>query len=132
MIARLPPILRNASADRPDAPAAVAFERDRRDTIEIALPAAMVARFVAMLADTVGSAAMPPDGAPPRDTTSPDAVERLLGSAIAGRDGSGSARVMRSPAGLYSPEYLRIAVTDADAIAIALVSRAARGMPGPA
>ncbi len=124
---KLPTLRRSAPGEPAAPPAAPGDPADR--SLEIALPAGVMARFVAALGSPrslVGDAA----GAllaPRAAVLSPDSVEGLLASAIGAAGGVGTARVVRSPAGLHSPEYWRIVVTGANGTAIDVVRRAARG-----
>ena len=98
------------------------------DTVEIALPSRAVARFAASLSGSVRDVGIDPAVQDSdRDNVSPTVLERLIASAIAETGGTGAPRVTRSPAGLYSPEYWRIVVTDANAAAVSVVRRAVRG-----
>lgn len=110
------------------------------DTIEIALPCAVVPRFAAALDAAVRyGAALPDQDSLPdaldvpaeaaRDLgpVSPARLQSLLATAIDHYGGAGRATVTRSPAGLYSPEYWRIAVADASRTTVEIVSLASRG-----
>lgn len=101
------------------------------DTIEIALPCAVVPRFAEalnsimdVLRDDNGT-----DDEPVRDLgpLSPLGLEALLAAAISRSGGAGRPSVSRSPAGLYSPEYWRIAVADASRSVVDIVTLASRG-----
>lgn len=100
------------------------------DAVRIALPSALVSRFATAL--TAGSAQ--PGGRGPAvpaiaGTPSPRDLERLIAVAVARAGGTGTPRVTRSPAALYSPEYWRIELSDADRLAVGVVTLAARGVP---
>lgn len=105
------------------------------DTIEIALPCAVVPRFTAALRSimSVLSDGDGPHDVPVRETgpVSPRGLETLLTTAIARSGGAGRPTVTRSPAGLYSPEYWRIAVTDASRATVDIVTLASRGATQP-
>ncbi|MEK6720348.1 MAG: hypothetical protein AABZ33_06705 [Chloroflexota bacterium] len=97
------------------------------DTIEVALPTCAISRFVAALASSDHDAQ--PAGARPTrfDAPSVGTVERVLRSALADADATGTPRVLHSKPGLYAPEYWRIVVLGADPVAVGLVTRAVRG-----
>lgn len=101
------------------------------DTIEIALPCAVVPRFAEALSaimdvlkDDNGIDAEPVHD---RSPFSPLSLEALLATAISRSCGAGRPSVSRSPAGLYSPEYWRISVADASRSVVDIVTLASRG-----
>lgn len=139
MFARLL-IPKRSSGPALDVQSRVAEPEPTLDTIEIALPCAVVPRFAAALDAAVryGAALPDPDAVPDvldvsaeaaREVgpVSPARLQSLLARAIDQYGGAGRATVTRSPAGLYSPEYWRIAVVDASRTTIEIVSLASRG-----
>jgi hypothetical protein len=57
---------------------------------------------------------------------SPDRLTKAFNGAIDRAGGHGSASVMRSPAGVYTPEYWRFRIEAADSVAQGVLARAAR------
>jgi hypothetical protein len=56
----------------------------------------------------------------------PDLLEAALADAIAGLGASGTTRVARRPAGLYTPEAWQVHLTDADPVIETAIRRAIR------
>jgi hypothetical protein len=57
---------------------------------------------------------------------SPDRLTKAFNGAIDRAGGHGSASVIRSPAGVYTPEYWRFRIEAADSIAQGVLARAGR------
>lgn len=101
------------------------------DTIEIALPCAVVPRFAEALSAIMDvlkdDNGIDAETVRDRGPFSPLSLEALLATAISRSGGAGRPSVSRSPAGLYSPEYWRISVADASRSVVDIVTLASRG-----
>ncbi|HEY7590456.1 MAG TPA: hypothetical protein VH723_05645 [Candidatus Limnocylindrales bacterium] len=92
------------------------------DDVVLALVRSELDRFIVALSATVDPHMPRPD--------SPDRLAGALSTAIEKVGGQGRPSVVRSPAGLYTPEYWHIRIAGADRKTKALVERFATGRGG--
>jgi hypothetical protein len=97
-------------------PAAPVVDEVRLD-VELTIPRARLDGFAAALVGEQGLGV---------GAVSPDRLTAAFNGAIDRAGGHGSASVIRSPAGVYTPEYWRFRIEAADSIAQGVLARAGR------
>jgi hypothetical protein len=90
---------------------------ETRADVELTIPRARLDRFAAALAGEQGLGVGP---------VSPARLTAAFAGAIDRAGGSGSPSVVRSPAGVYTPEYWRFRIEAADTVARAVLDRAGK------